>query len=103
MLVPWLLAPALTMKVYLLIVLIVSPVCFALYGIDKRRANRQGPRISEGTLQLAAFVGGWPGAWLGQRVFHHKSRKRSFRFLFWLIVAMHVCFILLALIGFGLR
>lgn len=103
MLVPWLLAPGLTVKIYLLVVLITTPVCFALYGIDKRRAIRQRRRISEETLLLAAFVGGWPGAWLGQRVFHHKIRKRSFRFLFWLIVAVHVGFIIIALIGFTVR
>ena len=61
MLVPWLLAPGVTFKLYVLLVLIVSPVCFALYGIDKRRVGRQRPRISERTLHVAAFVGGWPG------------------------------------------
>jgi uncharacterized membrane protein YsdA (DUF1294 family) len=103
MLVPWLVAPGVTFKLYLLLVLIVSPICFALYGIDKRRAARQQRRISERTLHVAAFVGGWPGAWLGQRIFHHKTEKFLFRLVFWLIVLLHVSFIVLALSGMVVR
>ncbi len=99
MLVPWLLAPELTFKFYVMAVLLVSPVGFFLYGLDKRRAGRQLPRISERTLHVTAFVGGWPGAWLGQRVFHHKTKKLSFRIIFWAIVFLHLCFLFLAVIG----
>ena len=99
MLVPWMLAPDITFKFYLMILMIVSPICFVLYGLDKRRARRQESRISERTLHVAAFVGGWPGAWLGQRVFHHKTQKLSFRIIFWTIVAFHLGFLCLALLG----
>ena len=47
---------------YLTLTVIVSPVCFAAYGLDKRRAARQMDRIPERTLHLLALVGGWPGA-----------------------------------------
>ncbi|MGA7964752.1 MAG: DUF1294 domain-containing protein [Gammaproteobacteria bacterium] len=99
MLVPWLFAPHATFQIYVLLTVFASPICFALYGIDKRRAIRQQPRISERTLQVAAFVGGWPGAWLGQRVFHHKTEKVMFRLVFWLIVVAHLSFIALVLFG----
>ena len=103
MLVPWMLAPGITFKFYLMILVIVSPICFVLYGLDKRRAVRHQARISERTLHVAAFVGGWPGAWLGQRVFHHKTQKLSFRIVFWLIVAFHLGFLSLAVLGMILR
>ena len=103
MLVPWLFAPGATLKVYLAVVLVVSPICFVLYWLDKRRAIKQQVRISERTLHVAAFVGGWPGALLGQRVFHHKTQKRTFQLVFWLIVALHGCFLLLAIFGILFR
>ncbi len=103
MLVPWFFAPETTFKIYLLLVLLVSPICFALYGLDKRRAVKHQPRISERTLHVFAFVGGWPGAWLGQRIFHHKIEKRLFRLVFWLIVAAHLSFVFLAIFGFVVR
>ena len=100
MLFPWMIAPAITFKFYLMVLLMVSPICFVLYGLDKWRAVRQEARIPERTLHVAAFVGGWPGAWLGQRVFHHKSHKLSFRIIFWLIVGCHLCFLFLSLLSF---
>lgn len=103
MLVPWLVAPETTFKFYLFLVVLVSPICFVLYGIDKRRAARRQARISERTLHVAALVGGWPGAWLGQRVFHHKTDKLLFRIVFWSIVGLHVCFLCLSLLGVALR
>ena len=56
----------------------LNAVSFALFGIDKRRARRGARRIPEATLLLSALVSGTVGAWLGMRVFHHKTRKRSF-------------------------
>lgn len=99
MLVPWLVAPGVTLRLYFLLILVASPIAFLLYGVDKRRARRNRRRISERTLLIAAFVGGWPGAWLGQVLFRHKTEKFIFRCMFWSIVAVHVCFLLLALAG----
>ncbi len=56
----------------------LNAVSFALFGLDKRRARRGARRIPEATLLLSALVSGTVGAWLGMRVFHHKTRKRSF-------------------------
>ena len=52
---------------------------FILFGIDKRRARRQQRRIPERTLLLSAVLSGCIGAWLGMRVFRHKTRKPGFR------------------------
>ncbi len=61
-------------------VLAASVIAFAMMGADKRRAKRGMWRISEKALFLAAALGGSPGAVLGMRVFHHKTRHWYFRF-----------------------
>lgn len=64
--------------IYLLIVNIVS---FMLYGIDKYKAEHHKWRIRERMLILSAWIGGALGAFLGMKVFHHKTLHTSFRFL----------------------
>lgn len=61
-------------------------VTFSVYGYDKAMARRDRRRVPERTLHLLAFVGGSPGAYVGQRVFRHKTSKTSFRIVFWLLV-----------------
>ncbi len=60
---------------YLIVVVLMSIACFIAYGMDKRRARNGGRRVSEHTLQLMAFLGGWPGALIGQRFFRHKTQS----------------------------
>ena len=69
--------------------LLMSVVAFAMYGHDKRQADRGGWRVSEATLHGVELLGGWPGALAAQRVFRHKWRKRSYVAVFWTIVAVH--------------
>ncbi|XAL98125.1 DUF1294 domain-containing protein [Phycisphaeraceae bacterium D3-23] len=70
--------------------LIMSTVSLSLYAWDKRRAAKQGWRVPEKRLHLAALLGGWPGALIGQRWLRHKTVKRSFRLVFWGTVVLHV-------------
>jgi len=56
-------------------------VTFVLYGIDKRRAKKNAWRIPEKTLLgFAALFGGF-GAFLGMRVFRHKTKHTRFKVL----------------------
>lgn len=57
----------------------VNAVAFIVYGIDKYRARNAKWRIPEATLLMLAVVGGSVGAWLGMKVWHHKTRHRKFR------------------------
>jgi uncharacterized membrane protein YsdA (DUF1294 family) len=76
--------------VYLSLVLVMSFATFFAYGRDKGQAVTGGRRIPERTLHLMAFLGGWPGAILGQRQYRHKTQKTSFRTVFWLVLVAHV-------------
>ena len=69
--------------------LALSLITFILYALDKKAAMEGRWRISERTLHLFALMGGWPGALLAQRVLRHKSRKRSFRRVFWGTVVLN--------------
>jgi uncharacterized membrane protein YsdA (DUF1294 family) len=59
-----------------------SLATMAAYWADKSAAQRGEWRTAESTLHALALIGGWPGALIGQSVFRHKSRKRSFRLIF---------------------
>ncbi|MDG9882569.1 DUF1294 domain-containing protein [Pseudomonas sp. GD04058] len=69
--------------------LLMSLVCAGLYWHDKRQALAQGQRIPEKVLHLLEFLGGWPGALVGQQAWRHKTRKLSYQLVFWMIVLIH--------------
>jgi uncharacterized membrane protein YsdA (DUF1294 family) len=66
----------------------ISAATIALYGYDKRAAEKNRLRVPEKVLHGLALLGGSPAALLSQRMFRHKTSKMSFRIWFWLIVAL---------------
>lgn len=56
----------------------MNVMAFSLYGLDKRRAKQSRWRIRESTLLAATWLMGGVGAWLGMRVFRHKTLHRAF-------------------------
>lgn len=79
--------------IYLSLVFVMSVVCFAAYGLDKWLAVNGSRRVPENTLHFLSLLGGWPGAFLGQRQFRHKTKKMSFLIVFWLVVVLHFAII----------
>ena len=69
---------------------LMSVLAFCLYWTDKRRARGGTWRISEAALHGVELLGGWPGAWIAQRVFRHKWQKRPYMVVFWMIAGLHV-------------
>jgi uncharacterized membrane protein YsdA (DUF1294 family) len=66
-----------------------------MYRFDKQAAEFNDWRIREDSLHLLSLFGGWPGALVAQRVFHHKTKKTSFQILFWTTVLLNIGFLFL--------
>ena len=58
----------------------INAVAFIMYGIDKYKAKKAKWRISEATLLLLAVLGGSIGAWMGMKVWHHKTMHKKFKY-----------------------
>ena len=58
----------------------INAAAFAAYGIDKLKARSGKWRISEVALLLIALLGGSMGAWLGIKVWHHKTQHWKFKY-----------------------
>lgn len=60
--------------------IIINIITFFIYGFDKWKAKRSKRRISEISLLTLAAVGGGIGAWIGMKVWHHKTLHKKFRY-----------------------
>ena len=75
----------------------VNVIAFLVYGVDKLKARKGRWRISEATLLLLAIVGGSIGAWLGMKLWHHKTKHLKFMYglpailLLQLALAVYLC------------
>ena len=78
------------MKPLLYIYGIMSLVTLIAYAIDKNAAARGKWRIQEVTLHAMEFGCGWPGAWLAQRLFRHKTAKKAYQVVYWFMVALNL-------------
>ncbi len=84
----WILAARLNVPAVIGYLLAINLITLLYYGLDKRAAKSERRRVPERTLHFLAVAGGSPAALLGQRLFKHKTIKRSFRTWFWIIVAV---------------
>ncbi len=62
---------------------------FWRFWLDKRAARAGVRRTPERTLLTAALFGGL-GAWLGQHLLRHKTRKEPFRSRLGLTILLHL-------------
>ena len=89
------------MNVHLIIIyylLVINAVAFFVYGIDKLKARKGWWRIPEATLLLLAIIGGSIGAWLGMKVWHHKTMHKKFRYGLPLILLLQLSAVLYFLV-----
>jgi uncharacterized membrane protein YsdA (DUF1294 family)/cold shock CspA family protein len=68
---------------------IASFATFLWYAKDKAAAQNGNWRTPESTLHLMSLLGGWPGALIAQQKLRHKSKKQSFRIVFWITVLLN--------------
>ena len=71
----------------------INIVSFFLYGIDKYKSKKNKWRISEATLLMIAVIGGSIGAWVGMRLWHHKTMHKKFKYGIPVIMIMQVCLV----------
>ena len=76
----------------------INVVTFFLYGIDKWKAKRSKWRIPEATLLGVAVIGGGVGAWLGMKVWHHKTMHKKFKYGIPLILMIQIALVLLLIV-----
>ena len=73
----------------------VNVVTFLTFGIDKWKARHAKWRINETQLLALAVLGGGIGAWLGMKIWHHKTMHKKFKYCIPVIVIIQ-----LAIIGY---
>ena len=88
------------MNIILGYLLAVNITSFLLYGIDKYKAKKGRWRISEATLLLMAVIGGSIGAWVGMRIWHHKTMHKKFKYGIPLIIILQVALAVYLLTNF---
>lgn len=74
---------------------------FIAYGADKNAAQKKAWRIPEKDLHTLEFLGGWIGAFFGQRFFKHKTSKKSFQAMYKLMIVMEIAVVFALLKYFG--
>ena len=87
------------MNIILGYLLAVNITSFFLYGIDKYKAKKGRWRISEATLLLMAVIGGSIGAWVGMRIWHHKTMHKKFKYGIPVIIIFQVALAVYLLIN----
>lgn len=70
------------------LLIVLNVVTFTVWSWDKYLAKRKAWRVPEIILLGLTSVGGTPGAIIGQLVFNHKSRKKSFLIVFYAIALL---------------
>ena len=86
------------LHIALIYLAVINVITFFMYGIDKWKAKKSKWRIRETALLGLAVLGGSIGAWLGMKVWHHKTLHKKFKYGVPAIV-----FIQLTVIGYLLR
>ncbi len=80
----------------------INLTTFIAYGIDKHAAVRRAWRVPENDLHMLEFLGGWIGARLGQKIFRHKTAKKSFQNMYRLMIVLEFMAIWIILKFLGL-
>ena len=83
-----------TKQIILIYLVAMNVVTFFMYGIDKWKAKRSKWRIPETTLSGMAVIGGSIGAWLGMRVWHHKTMHKKFQLGIPLIIVAQIALVI---------
>jgi len=67
-------------------VIMINLITLLAYFFDKKAAKNQSWRVPEASLHSFEVIGGTPAAFIAQRIWRHKTKKKTFRTSYWLIV-----------------
>jgi len=73
----------------------INVIAFLVYGIDNWKAKKSLWRIRETALLGLAVLGGSIGAWLGMKVWRHKTMHKKFKYGIPLILIAQIAIVLL--------
>ena len=82
-------------KILIVYLVTINIATFFVYGIDKWKAKHSKWRVTEAALLLLAVLGGSIGAWLGMKVWRHKTMHKKFKYGIPLIIIVQVAVVLL--------
>ena len=68
------------LHIIVIYLIVTNVMAFLTFGIDKWKAKKSKWRIREAALLTLALLGGSVGAWLGMKVWHHKTLHKKFRY-----------------------
>lgn len=74
----------------LLYLVAINLIAFFLYGLDKWKSRHDKWRITEARLLSVSILGGSLGAFLGMKIWHHKTLHPRFRYGLPLILILHL-------------
>lgn len=72
--------PPKLLHIVLIYLAAINMATFFVYVIDKWKAKKSKWRIRETALLGLAVLGGSIGAWLGMKVWHHKTQHKKFKY-----------------------
>lgn len=82
------------LHITLIYLAVINVVTFFMFGIDKWKAKKDKWRIRETALLGLAVLGGSIGAWIGMKVWHHKTLHKKFMYGIPLILTVQVALII---------
>lgn len=85
-------------QLILVYVAVITVITFFVYGIDKWKSKHHQWRIPEGVLLGLAAVGGSIGAWLGMKIWRHKTQHKKFQYgvpVLFILQVVIVCLLIL--------
>ena len=85
------------LPVVLVYLIAVNALGLVLFGIDKWKAKHDKWRISEATLLSVTAIGGSIGAWVGMKVWHHKTMHKKFKYGIPLVIVLQFALLLFTL------
>lgn len=74
---------------YIFILIGANLLIFLYYYQDKTSAIKRNWRTPETKLHMLSLAGGWAGAYIAQKIFNHKHKKKSFMLTYKLTVLLN--------------